>query len=56
MSALHDFDVQLCEGVRYNVSRHFDDAAFAKAVTAPLPPGLASYLLEGTRHDAEDPR
>ncbi|HUT92700.1 MAG TPA: hypothetical protein VMY37_24620 [Thermoguttaceae bacterium] len=52
MSTLHDFDLQLCSYVHYNVSRHFEDAGFAKAVTSALPPELAAYLREDTRSES----
>ena len=56
MSALHHFDLELCAYIHYNVSRHFEDAAFAKAVTSALPPELADYLRQDTRTESGDSR
>jgi hypothetical protein len=55
LSALHDFDLKLCDYVRYNIAQHFEDPAFAEAFTTPLPPELAAYLLEDKRHDSGGP-
>lgn len=54
MSALHEFDLWLCSYVHYNISRHFEDAAFFKAVASTLSPELVTYLGEDIRTESGD--